>query len=1311
MKKAKLRNNKKNGKNNRLQKVIIGVIVIICLFGILIFKEVYASSTNTAPQFYGTTDITIRVGDSLDIKSGMYRIFAIDLEDGNITKNINIIQNNVNTNIIGEYEIDYEVQDKMEKKTTIKVPVHVVDSTNERKIQRTMYSLPSADHLSKSGFTIGISQDTQMLGVYLPAGEEIKIKCLNYSDINKEILAYCLNDDRLHEAAHSSAIYGLGSDYSNYSVVSEDKRVKINDDSSYIISNITATTMTSNSTGVSQKSEEFSDKSYDSVPFVDTLFDVAENPVLEITLNDNVKSIDYYTYGDSMSNFKQEWETDNNELAVIDGSRAQFIVPRIDLANLGVSKKYNNQGGVVEKYRHDDFNSIDDILAYYDDIVTQYDKYVGLEENADKPENKNVKTKLLIKADIHGSGGANYAYWKAINMTSDSLDVFLHNEGNGWLTLHEIGHGYQGNIKYSDLYLGEVSNNFYAYYYQKNNLENEEWLKKYVNNEDKLIQLVRNLDYSILNKYVRDDTNYSQTKNNDFASRLYAYAILFDKLEDSSTVPENILSNAYKKYRNLIYNGTSNNDILASELFIDSFSNSSNYNVIPYFEFWKVYPTFDLKKEIYDKDYPMVYPLKDLVTTEENLNRIKNDMDLKWDYSLVENEDIKSYGLKGNCNFVIENINSIEQGSKLVLKSGNTEIQSVNIVENNISLVNIPIGIYEVEVKTNDGEIQPRYIVISENKTTEYIIDTTPPSLDVTTDFIVSGENKQWTNENIELKIHVCDDETGINEVKVNNNKIDIDEYGNATYIVKKNDTYKIVATDKNGNMNLKEIVVENIDKAAPGLYIRQGVDSDSKELYFIIYAANENYDLSGTDIIKVNDEVIEKKDKVSFWFIGYYTIPSSGKYIISATDKAGNTSTEEVTIDDIKVSDIKFDCTEYTITDQDQSIQLFPNITPTSATNKELIWESSDENIATVDSTGKVTPVSNGTCSITATTKDGSEKTAMCNIIVNLPIKVTSITLNKTSYTFTNNTPLQLTATVVPENATNKEVTWESTNPSTLVVDQNGKVIPTTNSGGGMIIARSKDGSEKTAICNITIDIPTTNISLDKSECTLFGKGDSITLNATIQPSSMSQEVTWTSSNTNVATVDSTGKVTSVGIGNCVITATSTQSSSLKASCEITVEEVKVTSITLNKTSYTFTNNTPLQLTATVAPENATNKEVTWESSDENIAIVDDTGKVTPISNGICSITARSKDGSEKTAVCNITINIGGSSTYKKGDINKDGKVNVNDLNYGLRGLTRNTLTEEEMKIGDVNGDNKFNVNDLNKMLRFLIGKIPSLD
>lgn len=68
-------------------------------------------------------------------------------------------------------------------------------------------------------------------------------------------------------------------------------------------------------------------------------------------------------------------------------------------------------------------------------------------------------------------------------------------------------------------------------------------------------------------------------------------------------------------------------------------------------------------------------------------------------------------------------------------------------------------------------------------------------------------------------------------------------------------------------------------------------------------------------------------------------------------------------------------------------------------------------------------------------------------------------------------------------------------------------------------------------------------------------------------------------------------------------------------------------------------------------------------------------------------------------------------AADFKKGDINKDGRITVNDLNYGLRGLTRNTLTSLEKEIGDVNGDNRFTVTDLNKMLRYLVGKISSLD
>ena len=129
------------------------------------------------------------------------------------------------------------------------------------------------------------------------------------------------------------------------------------------------------------------------------------------------------------------------------------------------------------------------------------------------------------------------------------------------------------------------------------------------------------------------------------------------------------------------------------------------------------------------------------------------------------------------------------------------------------------------------------------------------------------------------------------------------------------------------------------------------------------------------------------------------------------------------------------------------------------------------------------------------------------------------------------------------------------------------------------------------------------------------------------------------------------------------------------------------------------------------MAPENATNKEIEWTTTNPSNIVVDQTGKVMVTSNkGSGMIIARAKDGSGVTAICNITVNIGGS-TYKKGDINKDGKVTVMDVRYGLKALTKGTITEEEIKIGDVNGDNKFSVMDARKILRYIVGKIPSLD
>lgn len=164
-------------------------------------------------------------------------------------------------------------------------------------------------------------------------------------------------------------------------------------------------------------------------------------------------------------------------------------------------------------------------------------------------------------------------------------------------------------------------------------------------------------------------------------------------------------------------------------------------------------------------------------------------------------------------------------------------------------------------------------------------------------------------------------------------------------------------------------------------------------------------------------------------------------------------------------------------------------------------------------------------------------------------------------------------------------------------------------------------------------------SIALDKNSCNLF-TGQTDTLKANIQPTYASnQSVTWTSSNTSVATVDNTGNVTAVSVGTAAITAT-TIDGNKTASCAVTVNSpTNVTSINLNKNTDTLNVGNSDTLTANINPTNASNKDVNWTSSNTAIATVDNTGKVTGVSAGTAAITASTVDGN-KTASCTVTVN-----------------------------------------------------------------------
>ena len=308
---------------------------------------------------------------------------------------------------------------------------------------------------------------------------------------------------------------------------------------------------------------------------------------------------------------------------------------------------------------------------------------------------------------------------------------------------------------------------------------------------------------------------------------------------------------------------------------------------------------------------------------------------------------------------------------------------------------------------------------------------------------------------------------------------------------------------------------------------------------------------------------------------------------------------------------------------------ELKATVSPDNATDKSVTWTSSDSKVATVDANGNVTAVSVGTATITA--KSG-EVTATCEVKV-LPIAVSSVTLDKSTLEIIVGSNGQLKATVSPDNATDKSVTWTSSNSKVATVDANGNV--TAVSVGNTTITVTC--GDKTASCKVTVlPIPVSSITLNKTSITIQ-LGYAEELIATVSPNNAAnKEVTWSSSDNNVVVIGrGDGKVYAVSksVGTATITATC---GGKTATCKVTVVPVEVTSVTLNKTSMELKIGESGQLSATVSPDNATDKKVTWSSSDKSIATVDANGKVTSVSAGTATITATS---GKKTATCKVTV------------------------------------------------------------------------
>lgn len=458
---------------------------------------------------------------------------------------------------------------------------------------------------------------------------------------------------------------------------------------------------------------------------------------------------------------------------------------------------------------------------------------------------------------------------------------------------------------------------------------------------------------------------------------------------------------------------------------------------------------------------------------------------------------------------------------------------------------------------------------------------------------------------------------------------------GNATITVTAKDGSGVTATCW---VNVTDIKVTGITLNKTTLNIKTGATEQLTARVQPTDATNSKVTWSS------NEPTVAEVDQT-----GMITAKKEGSAVITVTaqDGSGKTATCQVNVTDIKVSGITLSASTLAMQTEDVKQLSVTNITPANATNKALKWESKNTWVATVDESGNVTAKNPGEATITVTAADNGGAQATCKVTVTertVPvIKVTQIQLSQTRASLIEGKELQLTATVLPTDATNQSLTWSSSVEGVATVDPTGKVTA-IKAGTTVITATAKDDSGISASCTVQVTVPTvkvTGITLNKTTASVV-KGKTVALTATVTPDTATDKtIKWTTSNKNVATVSPDGVVTAVAAGTAIITATAADGSGVKATCKITVTNpvIKVTKVTLNKTTASVVKGKTLTLTATVTPTNATNKNVTWKSSNTKIATVDGNGKVTAVAAGTATIICTAKADKSKSATCKITV------------------------------------------------------------------------
>ena len=421
------------------------------------------------------------------------------------------------------------------------------------------------------------------------------------------------------------------------------------------------------------------------------------------------------------------------------------------------------------------------------------------------------------------------------------------------------------------------------------------------------------------------------------------------------------------------------------------------------------------------------------------------------------------------------------------------------------------------------------------------------------------------------------------------------------------------------------------------------------------------NATLKETNWTNSDSSKVSMKDSVGYALIKGIEVGSSD-IEITVKDYDGNVKTDSVKVNVINsnqpvlVSSIALSPTSVTL-NPNGTYKFNVTVSPINATNKGVTWSSSNTNVVSVDQNGNIKTLKDGTAKIRVTAKDGSGKYAEASVTVESSkptnILVTGVSLNASTVKMYVGQSYQLIHTIKPSNATNKGVTWSSSNTNVVSVS-NGKIVG-KSSGKARITVTTNDGRYSAYTDVTVINRPSSNSSSSSKPSSSSSSGSSISssidiIKDTIELNKGSEEkleyklsqdltdsiIIWKSSNTDVAVVKN-GIVSAISDGEATITAT-INGKDIKDTCKVIVKKLDLTGIVFEDESLSISVGKTLKLTLNALPSGADLPSLKWDVDNIEILSVSDEGVIKGINVGEAVVTVSSMDGKYSASI-NIVV------------------------------------------------------------------------